>query len=184
MGRQRPAAWVVQWLPKFPANRTPLFCAAGNHDEDVDGPLAEGLWLQRARRPGVHVDGDVVRHRGFTFACKPWSGPRDLSSVAGPVGLLAHGPTERIPVGSEKGWDFGEFEVRKIAASLPPPADSIVVSGHTHPLDAFLDYVGPVACFNPECDWRLPVPRHLVIPTATRQARILAGSKSKATIRH
>ena len=31
MGRHRPAAWVLQSLAEFPANRTPLFCAAGNH---------------------------------------------------------------------------------------------------------------------------------------------------------
>lgn len=184
-GLPQQAAWVLRWLAEFPADRTPLFCVSGNHDEDEsDGSLAEGIWLQRARRPGVHVDHDVVRHGGFTFACKPWSSPLDLSSAAGPVVLIAHGPPEGTSVGTENGWDVGDFEVRQIAASLPAPSDSMVLSGHAHQPDAFLDYVGQVACFNIGCDGRLPVPRHLVIETATRQAQVFAGSTLEAAVRY
>jgi|ERR1035437_248029 Icc-related predicted phosphoesterase len=181
----RQAAWVLDWLAKFPTDRAPLFCVTGNHDEDADdGSMADGIWLQRARRPGVHVDGDVTRHRGLTFACKPWSGPLELSSVAGPVVLVAHGPPEQTFVSSNKGSDIGDFEVRQIAESLPSPADSIVLSGHAHHPDAFMDHVGKVACFNVGCELSIPVPRHLVLDTATRKARIFAGSKLEKAIRY
>ena len=182
-GLPQQAAWVLDWLEKFPADRTPLFCVTGNHDEDDSDPsLAEGLWLQRARRPGVHVDGDVVRHRGLTFACKPWGGPLELSSLAGPVVLVAHGPPEGTSVGTENGWDVGDFEVREMAESLPSPATSLVLSGHAHRPDAVLDYVGQVACFNGGCELSLPVPRHLVLDTAARKARVFAGSKPEVVM--
>lgn len=176
-GLQRQAAWVLDWIAAFPTDRTRLYVVTGNHDCEVGtGTLADGNWLQRARRPGVHVDNDVVRHRGLTFACKAWNGPLDLNNTVGPVVLVAHAPPEGTLVASEQGWEAGDFEVRQIAESLPCPADSIILSGHAHQPDAHVDYVGRgVACFNSGCNLSAPVPRHFLIDTGARWAWLFDG---------
>ena len=184
-GLRQQAAWVLDWIAAFPTDRTRLFVVSGNHDWwPGHGPIAEGRWRQRARRPGVYVDGDVVRHGGLTFACKPWNGPLALPVRAGPVVLVAHAPPEDAVVGSENGRGVGDFETRQLAASLPSPAGSLVLSGHAHHPDAFLGHVGRVACLNSGCTLTAPVPRHFVIDAGARWAWLFAGSALEAAFHY
>lgn len=71
-GLRRQAESTLKWLSAFPSG-TRVFAVTGNHDawQDETPAYDQGAWLQRARRPGVSVDGDVVRVGDITFVCYP-----------------------------------------------------------------------------------------------------------------
>jgi Icc-related predicted phosphoesterase len=166
---RRQADWVVDWIRSFPA-ATPLIVVTGNHDvwED-EARYQQGAWLQRARRRGVAVDGDVVTVGDMTFACQPWFGTV-APPATGRVILVAHAPPEGTPVALGFDGDFGDFEVRDLACQLS--AGSLVLSGHVHRPKAWFARVGRSTCLNPGCDLRAPIPHHLVIDTVRQRVEL------------
>ncbi len=157
---------VLDWFQGLRTERTRFFAVTGNHDWwPGDDPGAEGRWLQRARRTGIAVDGDVTAFGGWRFVCWPWSGAVEAVGSL-PTVLVAHAPPERTAVAQRKGWDGGgDYAVRLAAENLP---QGIVLSGHVHRPDHYLDYVRITPCFNAGCDLTAPIPLHLVIDTEER----------------
>lgn len=171
---QRQVDWVLAWFRKLPAGRTRITAVRGNHDylEDED-PSAETNWLQRARHPGVDVDGDVVSFGGWSFVCRPWIG--EVATPSGQTVVLAHAPPEGTELARRNGWDEGgDYSTRLVAEDLRG-TKSIVLSGHVHEPDAWLDFVGDVACFNPGCDFTSRIPRHIIVDTDKRRAELLTA---------
>ncbi len=170
----RQVEWVVDWFEKLHVGgRTRVFAVSGNHDWCPDKPNDEAGWLQRARRPGIAIDGDVVAVAGFNVVCRPWVG--EIEPPPGPTVLLAHAPPEGADVANRRGWDAGgDYSTRLVAESLQGTG-GIVLSGHVHEPDEWIAYVGDVACFNPGCDLMARVPRHVVIDTVARRAEFVTA---------
>ena len=165
-------AWVLDWFKKLPTGRTRVFAVSGNHDwspgEADDDRDAEARWLQRARRKGVAVDGDITRCSELDFVCQPWVGAVEPAAGSPPVVWLAHAPPADTECAKENGWDAGgDWETRWAAESL---TSGLMLSGHVHSPDSWADFAGTTLCLNAGANLEADVPNHLVIDTTARRA--------------
>ncbi len=174
-GLRRQAESTLKWLSAFPSG-TRVFAVTGNHDawQDETPAYDQGAWLQRARRPGVSVDGDVVRVGDITFVCYPWFG-MPSTPYDGEVVAVCHSPPSGLEVSCDRegGGDLGDFDVRLLAEQIPN--GSALLSGHVHlPVNWISRFPSgarrnAVVCLNSGCDLNAPIPHHLVLDTVRRR---------------
>ena len=167
-GLRRQADWVLRWLAIFPKT-TRCFVVSGNHDvwED-DRRYHLGAWLQRARRAGISVDGDVTTVGDCTVVCWPWFGSVALPNT-GKVIVVAHAPPAGCSVATKDGSDCGDIDVRFLAEKIQ---GGLILSGHVHQPKSWISRVGHAVCLNPGCDLKAPIPHHLVIDTTRGRAEL------------
>lgn len=175
-GLRRQAESTLKWLSAFPSG-TRVFAVTGNHDawHDETPAYDQGAWLQRARRLGVSVDGDVVRVRDITFVCYPWFGIPSLLPFSGQVVAVCHSPPSGLEVACDRegGGDLGDFDVCLLAEQIPK--DSVLISGHVHRPVNWISHFpsgahrNAVTCLNSGCDLKAPIPHHLIIDSVRRR---------------
>jgi hypothetical protein len=148
--------------------------------EDPSPDYHEGAWLQRARRPGLAVDGDVLMIGLVTFVAGGWlvppPAPRNRRTI-----VVNHAPPAGLAVAEEFGDDIGDVETRHLVDRLAP--GSIVLSGHVHTPRRWNSATGNLTtCFNAGCDLRAPVPNHIVIHLGLRDATLHTQGRSRLQI--
>lgn len=151
--------------------RHPIFVTSGNHDGALDLPS-----IARAN-PFVRVDGFDGEHLGWRVVCAGWRGtPAGLptSSHEGPLLLVSHQPPDEVAVSQDRRGDWGGYDVRALAATLP--AGSVVLSGHVHSPRNWHARIGPTTAFNPGVGpANSKVPRHVLLDLSKRRARLVGG---------
>lgn len=179
-GLRRQADHALVELANLPAAH--CVCVTGNHDvwEDPSPEYHEGAWLQRARRPGLAVDGDVLMIGLVKFVAGGWLVPPPASRNRRTT-VVTHAPPAGLAVAEEFGEDIGDVETRHLVESLAP--GSIVLSGHVHtPRRWNSTTENLTTCFNAGCDLRAPVPNHITINLGRREATLHTQGRSKPQI--
>jgi len=162
------AAKATAFLRSF---ARPIFLVSGNHDGLVD------LAAIARDNPLVRIDGCDEEHFGWRLVCVGWRGAPAVLSASeqdGSVLLVSHQPPDELAVSQDRRGDWGGYDVRALAATLP--AGSVVLSGHIHSPRNWHARVGPTAAFNPGmAPANSKVPRHVVLDLAKRRARLVGG---------
>lgn len=175
---RKQAKEINAFIGAFPGK---LFTCTGEHDwwpqnrrnTDLD---AEGQWLQRARRPGVTVDGMTEEFNGYTFICSPWARYPETRKTS-PILAVVHAPPEGTPLAIGLGHEIGDANVLEAAKLLP--RGSLLLSGHVHDPSRWCAQVGDVWCFNPGvAKVSAAVPNHIEIDTKAKTATYFARGKA------
>lgn len=168
-------AMVTSFLERF---MHPLFVVTGNHDGAVN------LTAIAARNPHVHVDGYDGELHGWRVVCIGWRRvPVMLAAGSTPVALVSHQPPDECAVSRDARGDWGGYDVRALATTLP--AGSMVLSGHVHAPRSWHARVGCATAFNPGvAPASSMAPRHIVLDLDTRHARLVGGDFGEAGTVH
>lgn len=171
-----------------------LLVASGNHDLDSRDAAGEKstLWLQRARSPGLHVDGDSLMVESSLFTiCPWWDGPNGRHQLE--ERLVGDAERERRrwvwvyhapPSGSPVSWDgrreYGDAVLAEWIQRFQP---DVVLTGHVHQAPfvdggAWADRIGDTWVFNAGHEPG-PVPSHIVIDVDEAQATWFASTERR-----
>jgi len=171
-------------LAKIGSRGTVVACS-GNHDLDDRDDAGEkaARWLQGARGPGVHVDGDSVQVGDVLLTtCEWWEGPVGRARLG--ERLTADAAAERAhwvwvyhapPSGSRLSWDGRrDYGDDALAAWMTEFSPDFVVTGHIHQAPFVTDggwaeRIGTTWLFNPGHEPG-PVPPHIVLDLGAGQA--------------
>jgi len=170
------AAQVTKATAFLEAFDHPLFLVSGNHDGALN------LTAIAARNPHVHTDGFDAEVFGWRVVCVGWrSAPTMLSPGRAPVLLVSHQPPDESLVAQDAKGDWGGYDVRALASTLP--TGSAVLSGHVHSPHHWHDRVSNATAFNPGvASASTPIPRHIVIDLERRRARLVGGAFGGAEV--
>lgn len=160
------AARVTAFLEGF-GHR--LFVVSGNHDGALDLPAIA------AHNPQVHVDGFDAGFLGWRSVCIGWRRAPALPPAGdAPVIFVSHQPPDETLVSRDHRGDWGGYDVRALAATLP--AGSLVLSGHVHSPLNWNARVGQATALNPGvAPAAAQMPRHVVLDLQKRRARLVGG---------
>ena len=166
-------------------SRGVVLACSGNHDlNELDGAGEKAArWLQGARGPGVHVDGDtlLVGETLFTV-CPWWEGPAGRAQIAARLAEDAARDREHWvwvhhapPTDSALSWDGRrEYGDEVLAGWIAEFSPDFVLSGHIHqapftPDGGWAEKRNGTWLFNPGREPG-PVPPHIVLDLAAGQA--------------
>jgi Icc-related predicted phosphoesterase len=145
----------------------PIAICSGNHDQVGNNPY-NLKWLERLRRPGVFVDGDVFLVQGWRVRCLGWAEPLPH---AGPDEIwVTHAP----PAGSAVALPrratrcAGDAELGHLWRS--ESGCRFTLCGHVHEPTSWHDVRRQHAAFNPGYCSIAPFPNHIVIDLTKRFA--------------
>lgn len=157
---------------------TRLLVCSGNHDGNEKNAAEEYIapWLQEARAPQVHVDGDNVFFRNTLVTIFPWWDgevtQREVSRQFQKASRLAfdrwvwiyHAPPDKSPTSWTGKRFIGDAELNKWIEQYQP---SIVIAGHIHespfkPDGSWVDRIGNTWVFNTG-SYLGDIPAHIVL---------------------
>ncbi len=155
---------VLEYLSRM-ATKTTVVACSGNHDLNGRNEHHErsALWLDSARRAGVHIDGTRLEaERVLITVCPWWDGPltrdvvgRQLAEDAALVGdrswiWVYHAPPAASPTSWTGKRHYGDEE---LAAWVGQHRPDIVLCGHVHQSPfasggAWFDRIGSTVVLN------------------------------------
>jgi Icc-related predicted phosphoesterase len=175
---------VLKYLERLRERTTLLFCS-GNHDLNHQYSTGEkyARWVQYARSPNVHTDGDSVTVGGIHFSVFPWwdggiakNGiAQQLSAAvpgeAGPWVWVYHAPPTAAAVAWSGQRHFGD---ELLAGWIGQYSPAMVFAGHVHEAPfvrggSWVERVGNTWVFNAGKQIG-DIPTHICVDTDLREA--------------
>ena len=186
---------IKRYLDRISAE-SPLLICSGNHDGNAKNDADEFIapWLQEARRPRLHVDGDSVLFGSLLVTVFPWwDGPVTRQEVEQQFERasrmtfdrwlwLYHAPPDQSPTSWAGKRLIGDAELNRWIEQYRP---DVVLSGHIHqspfkPDGSWVDQIGRTWVFNAG-SYAGDIPPHIVLDLDAMQADwySLAGNESR-----
>jgi Icc-related predicted phosphoesterase len=176
---------VLKYLERL-RDSAPLLVCSGNHDLNHAYSTGEryARWIQYARGPQTHVDGDTVTIGDIAFTIFPWwdgdlakaAIGRQLSGAGAGAGdrqwwWIYHAPPPHSPVS----WSgFRHYGDEALAGWIGQYRPAVVFSGHVHEAPfatpgGWIARVGGTIVLNPGRQIG-DMPTHICIDTERREA--------------
>lgn len=175
---------VLKYLERLREKTTLLVCS-GNHDLNHQYSTGEkyARWVQYARSPNVHADGDNAIVDGTTFSVFPWwDGGIAKSNIARQLNAVAlqrperwiwvyHAPPTEAAVAWSGQRHFGD---ELLANWIKEYSPALVFSGHVHEAPfarggSWVERVGDTWVFNAGKQIG-EIPTHICVDTERREA--------------
>ena len=160
--------WISAWARGL---SRPLLFTGGNHDvESKEAPVSSGRWM--AALPGAKdfsKSGHVER-LGHTFVRIGWM-MKPIPELRRDDIILAHAPPDGcFTAGSRGAGTDGDLDLGDALRSAVA-APWLVLSGHCHSPERWVDRCGGTFTLNPGVGRNPEVPNYITVDSATRKAR-------------
>ena len=178
-----PAGQIERVIAHLGQIEAPLAICSGNHDSfgAYDARLADAVWLQELRRPGVWVDGDSFVMAGHCFRLFPWMAAVPTAASPDEIWLM-HAPPDLSPTSIVRGGvDYGDFALGELCRSGAGPC--MILSGHVHERRQWIAKIRRTWSLNPGGELESVIPNHIVIDLARGQAVFHGSAESLGSAR-